>query len=207
MLPIRRRAEQSGEVLAERRRDLESHLPRVVAGGGTRWRQLLSFQQMNVVVRSQKWGDGEGIARAWRDTGEFYAALAPEHFQVPEDAGLAESFDATVASKDELRIVAELDAVFVGWLVARFETREADASKEFVRDHGKDRVAVDALLVHRDAWRHGVGSGLLDAAEEWGRERGATVIRLDTYSRSPVSVPFYRRHGYSERSVVFTKDL
>ena len=55
----------------------------------------------------------------------------------------------------------------------------------------------------------GEGSqALLTAAEAWGRDRGAEVVRLDTYADSPVSVPFYeQRMGYQRRSIVFQKPL
>jgi GNAT superfamily N-acetyltransferase len=53
-----------------------------------------------------------------------------------------------------------------------------------------------------------VGTVLLEAAEAWGRTRGARVARLDTYAHSPVSVPFYEDHmGYRRRSIVFQKRL
>jgi hypothetical protein len=40
------------------------------------------------------------------------------------------------------------------------------------------------------------------------RDRGAAVVRLDTYADSPVSVPFYERHmGYTRRAIVFQKPL
>jgi hypothetical protein len=35
-----------------------------------------------------------------------------------------------------------------------------------------------------------VGGALLSAAEAWARDRGAEIVRLDTYPESPVSVPF-----------------
>jgi GNAT superfamily N-acetyltransferase len=69
-------------------------------------------------------------------------------------------------------------------------------------------TTVDALLIDRDQWRHGAGTVLLEAAEAWGRDRGAQVARLDTYAHSPVSVPFYEdRMGYQRRSIIFQKQL
>jgi len=45
-------------------------------------------------------------------------------------------------------------------------------------------------------------------AESWGRDRGASMVRLDTYVHSPVSVPFYERHmGYQRQSIHFAKEL
>ena len=39
-------------------------------------------------------------------------------------------------------------------------------------------------------------------------ESFASMVRLDTYVHSPVSVPFYERHmGYQRRSIYFVKEL
>jgi len=84
----------------------------------------------------------------------------------------------------------------------------ANAAEQFVRELAVTRLAVDAMVVDRAHWRHGAGSVLLLAAEAWGREHGAQVARLDTYARSPVSVPFYEAGmGYERRSIVFQKRL
>ena len=66
---------------------------------------------------------------------------------------------------------------------------------------------MDALAVDRALWRQGISSALLEAAESWGRDRGAGVVRLNTYADGPVAVPFYERHGYRRRSIVFAKEL
>lgn len=78
---------------------------------------------------------------------------------------------------------------------------------QFVRESGWTRLFVDALVVDRALWRHGIGTELLAAAESWGRARGADVVRLDTYAEGPVAVPFYERHGYRRRSILFQKPL
>jgi hypothetical protein len=48
----------------------------------------------------------------------------------------------------------------------------------------------------------------MEAVERWGRDRGATLVTLDTWVGSPLSVPFYeRRMGYHRASIVFEKRL
>ncbi len=67
---------------------------------------------------------------------------------------------------------------------------------------------MDALIVDRSHWREGAGTALLEAAETWGRGRGAEIARLDAYAHGPVSVPFYEdRMGYQRRSIIFQKRL
>jgi GNAT superfamily N-acetyltransferase len=82
------------------------------------------------------------------------------------------------------------------------------AAHQLVREHSWTRLLVNALVVDQALWRQGIGTALLEAAESWGRARGAQAARLDTYIGSAVSVPFYERHaGYQPRSVVFQKAL
>lgn len=167
---------------------------------------------MSATVRLARSGDGAQIAAAWLSAGTYYADLDPAHFQVPqaEGDGLAEAWEHQLAVGHEhaLRLVAEVDGRVIGWLSARLELPEDDAAVQLTREHGWTRLTVDALIVDRDYWRHGTGTALLEAAEAWGRERGARVARLDTYAHSPISVPFYEdRMGYQRRSVLFQKQL
>jgi hypothetical protein len=38
----------------------------------------------------------------------------------------------------------------------------------------------------------------MEAVEEWARSRGAVIALVDTYIKSPLSMPFYeQRMGYS----------
>jgi GNAT superfamily N-acetyltransferase len=165
---------------------------------------------MGVTVRAARPGDGTGISRAWLSVAAYYAELDPEHFQVPRAEGLAEGWDNRLGQHgdDALQLVAELDGQVFGWLAARIEHPEPNAETQLVREHGWSRLVVDALIVHHGQWGQGAGTVLLEAAEAWGRTRGARVARLDTYAHSPVSVPFYEDHmGYRRRSIVFQKRL
>jgi GNAT superfamily N-acetyltransferase len=165
---------------------------------------------MSLNVRPARRGDGAGIAQVWVSAAAYYADLDPAHFQLPRADGPAGEWDGQLGQdrEESLRLVAEVDGRVVGWLSARLEPPEDSAAVQLTREHGWTRLAVDALLVDRPWWRHGAGTALLDAAETWGRDRGARVARLDTYAHSPVSVPFYEeRTGYQRRSVIFQKDL
>jgi GNAT superfamily N-acetyltransferase len=170
----------------------------------------VSSRLMHVTVRAARAGDGVSIDRLWLSAAAYYADLDPEHFQLPAADGLGDSWDNDVseASDDSLRLVAEFDGQVVGWLTARIEQPSPRADRQLVRELSWRRLVIDALVVHRDQWRQGAGTALLEAAEDWGRSSGARVVRLDTYAHSSVSVPFYEEHmGYERRSIVFQKWL
>ena len=166
---------------------------------------------MSVRVRAARAGDGDGMARVWVSAGEYYAGFDPALFQAPSAEGLTESFEADIAARsmdtDSLRLVAERGGLVAGWLTAHVEYPAANAAHQLVRELGWVRLLVDALMVDRALWRQGIGTALLTAAEAWGRDRGAVVVRLNTYVDGPVAVPFYEQHGYQRRSILFQKPL
>lgn len=63
------------------------------------------------------------------------------------------------------------------------------------------------LAVREDVERQGVGGALLDAVEQWARERGLSWVALETGSRNTRAREFYARHGYGEESVRLVKPL
>jgi GNAT superfamily N-acetyltransferase len=163
-----------------------------------------------VNVRKARRGDGEAAADVWLRVGTYYTDLEPGYFQVPDAAGLAARFDSAIgqAGDHALELVVEVDGRVTGFLSARLEGPEEHVAAQLVREHSWIRLAVDALIVDPSVWRRGAGRALLGAAEAWGRDRGAEVVRLDTWAESPVSVPCCELGmGYNRRSIVYEKRL
>lgn len=163
-----------------------------------------------MTVRAARLGDGEALTRIHRDMAAYYADLAPHHFQTPTLDGFAEELDAEAGSTDDatLHLVAEVDGEVVGALVARLLPPEEGAARQIETDLGQTRLRIDYLATAEAHRRHGVGTRLVEAAEAWGRDGGATVAEAWTYQCSPLSVPFWeQRMGYEERSVHLLKRL
>jgi GNAT superfamily N-acetyltransferase len=160
-----------------------------------------------IVVRPAQPGHGTGLAQGWLDAGSYYAALGPELFQVPASEGLVEWMEERLARPrlpDTIWLVAEVDGQAVGDIHARLDRPMTDVGRQLVREVGQLRVFVNALAVQAAYRRRGVGTRLLEAVEGWGRQQGATLISLDTFIDSPLSVPFYeRRMGYQRRAITF----
>ncbi|HEY7875782.1 MAG TPA: GNAT family N-acetyltransferase, partial [Actinomycetota bacterium] len=152
--------------------------------------------------------DGARLADIWLDAAEFYTDLDPDAFRVPSRVDVERISTEAGAVEGTFARVAQIDGVVAGFVEAHIELPPAGAEAQFVAELAEVRMAVDALVVERPYWRRSVGGALLRAAEEWGRDRGATVVALDTYWSSPVSVSFYEKHmGYERRSISFRKHL
>lgn len=160
-------------------------------------------------IRPARPGDGVGCAEVWMDVGRYYNALDAQAYQVPNPEGLAEAFEQHIvnAGPDQLRLVAETEGI-VGLLVASLQRPDRRPDLELVRDLSRLRLFVQALAVAAPYRRTGVGTALMVAAETWARQHGAAIVSLDTYARSPTSVPFYEsRMGYARRAIIFRKEL
>jgi GNAT superfamily N-acetyltransferase len=69
------------------------------------------------------------------------------------------------------------------------------------------RAWVEDLAVHPEARSLGIGKRLLDAAKDWGRERGASHLELDSGDAREDAHRFYEREEPSSRSRNFGWDL
>ena len=163
----------------------------------------------NLVVRPARPGDGEGLARATVDLAEQYVGLDPERFKVPEVdlAARAEAELREPVPADRLWLVAELDGEVVGEVQAFVEEPLDDAAAQPQRDVGLRRVYVNYLAVQAAFQSRGIGGRLMDAAEQWARERGAALILTDTNLRSERAVRFYEKQGFARQAVILRKRL
>ena len=162
-----------------------------------------------ITVRAARPGDGHGIMRCHRDSARYYVELAPDLFREPDEDGQLEFVEPKGELPDEyLELVAELDGEIAGHLEARLEPPLDSARFQIVSEVGETRLFINALATAEAFKRHGVATALVEAAEEWGREHGATTAFLDTWVDSPSSVPFWEdRMGYERRSIIFRKPL
>jgi GNAT superfamily N-acetyltransferase len=161
-------------------------------------------------IRPLRLGDGDGVARIWLENARYYVDLAPEDFQLPEADGLADFFEPAPETErdDRVFLVAEVAGEVAGYAAATLTPPLDSAPRQYVPYHAETRISIDALGIADAHQRSGLASRLVQAVEEWGRERGATLAATDTYVDSPLSVPFWQeRMGYRPRSVVMWKRL
>jgi GNAT superfamily N-acetyltransferase len=163
------------------------------------------------VIREYRRGDAAGIVRISRENAHFYVRLAPDYFKTPDEDGFVELFENDVDWRDapeNLALVAEVDGEVAGYLEATVHPPLETARWQAQRDLGETRLAINFVGTADAYKRKGVATLLVEAAEAWGRSKGAVVAICDTYVDSPLSVPFWeRRMGYERRAVVFRKPL
>jgi GNAT superfamily N-acetyltransferase len=162
-----------------------------------------------VVIRQARSGDGIGIADLHLDTAASLRLLDPTRFKLPQADGMAEWIDADLATvgMDWNCFVAVEDDRIVGQVEAKLHPPFDSARFQTIAGLGSARGEVNSLGVLSSHRRRGIGKALMAAAEEWLRGRGASIVILDTFLRSPESVPFYESIGYERVSVIFERRL
>ena len=152
------------------------------------------------------------MAAAWQDAGRFYVEVDDRDFQVPDEEGLVDWLESGVQAMEEdgdlALLVAEVDGEVVGWVGCRLAQPISDARWQLQRELSEMRLIVDAVCVAEEHRGAGAGMELVVAAEDWGRERGASIAVADGNWASGLAPRFYEgRLGYRRRSVSLRKAL
>jgi GNAT superfamily N-acetyltransferase len=164
-----------------------------------------------LIVRDAAREDAQALAEALLEWGRQYAELDPSAFRVPEAQGLAAKFEEQLLAEpddDALWLVAERGNHLVGYIQAQVWRPSEGAEQQIMRDASDTILKIDALFVTDRERRAGVGAALMEAAESWGSERGATRAVVISYAHSPTALPFYEgKMRYERTTIGFSKPL
>lgn len=104
-----------------------------------------------------------------------------------ETRHVADRLSRVLGRPQHCLMVAEVDGRAAGWLHAAVaEYLEADPF-----------VVVGGLVVDSGHRAQGIGRALMDAAEQWTREQGCSVVRLSSSTPRTGAHRFYERLGYT----------
>jgi GNAT superfamily N-acetyltransferase len=141
-----------------------------------------------VQIRPPRAADAEQLGALNRELG-YATEIAELVSRIDRLSGLEEHFVA----------VAEIDGTVVGWV---------QAEHRFSMESG-DKAELVGLIVGAAARRSGVGRLLVQAAENWARDRGLQSMVVRSNVIRPESHSFYRQIGYSQSKTqhVYAKPL
>ena len=143
-------------------------------------------------MRDAQPADAEALARVHADVARYYDERGPHYFQ-----------------EGQLRLVAEIGGEVVGALAARMVAPPVAGDRALDGPEAAEtRLRIDYLATAADCRRAGIGTRLVQAAESWGRESGATVAETTAFRGSALSIPFWEdRMGYEELPMTLEKRL
>ena len=138
---------------------------------------------MAITVRPGTISDAADLARLTHQLGyEMSAAEA------------ATRLTRVLARSDHKVLIAEADGATIGWIHASLsEHLDADTC-----------VLIEGIVVTSEHRRKGIGEMLLAQAEDWGRDRGCSIVRLRSTSTRLKAHKFYEKLGYTNVKAQFS---
>lgn len=156
------------------------------------------------IVRRARPRDADAISDVYLDSARHHTALDPDYYREPAREDVLRRYQLELSRSVEASalLVAVVDGFVVG--VVEVEERQPAGAASMVRP----RKAVDAGAAVLEEYRGaGIGRRLMEAAEAWGRERGAEVMLLDVSAANTGALRFYERLGYTVSGLFLAKPL
>lgn len=160
-----------------------------------------------VIIRPATSADADGIARAFIESADYHARLDPERYWLPAVETISARYregrqHPPDAVAGRITLVAELGSEIVGFIDARTEQSPDPMHREILYCHISE-FAVSDRYQHQ-----GIGSSLLQAAEDWGRRQGAQFASLEFHTANMRASSFYQqRMGYRPAATIAIKRL
>ena len=159
-----------------------------------------------ITIRPATSNDADGITRVYLESAEHHARLDPERYAVPDASPISRRYregwqHATEAGAESVTLVAQVHDEVAGFVDARLAQSPDAMHRPMTYCHIVE-IAVSSRHQHQ-----GVGSRLLRAAEEWGREHGAELASLEYLASNTGAGAFYERSGYGVAALIAIKRL
>jgi GNAT superfamily N-acetyltransferase len=159
-----------------------------------------------IVIRQTTALDAEGIARVFLESAEYHASLDPERYSVPNADQVAARYrDGRRHPADPGETGITLAAELAGEIAAFVDIRLDRSPDPMHRDITYCHVVEIAVGAKHQSL--GIGRLLLAAAEDWGRQNGATFASLEYLANNSRAAAVYEHLAYRVASITAIKRL
>ena len=151
---------------------------------------------MALTIRDATMADHPALSAIFAEVQGLHATALPRIFSPPTGPALSEEYVAEIlADADAALFVAEQGAEVIGMLIIRLHE---------VSDNGvlvpRRYAMIHDLGVKHEYQRAGAGRALIERAQAWAHERGATDVELIVWAFNAQAIAFYERLGYTTHS-------
>jgi ribosomal protein S18 acetylase RimI-like enzyme len=158
------------------------------------------------VIRQASALDAEGIARVFLESADYHARLDPERYAVPDADAIAARYrdgrkHPAGEGENGITLAAELGGEIAGFVDIRLDRSPDPMHRDITYCHV---VEIAVGVGHQN---RGIGRLLLAAAEDWGRQNGATFASLEYLADNSRAAALYERLAYRVASITAIKRL
>lgn len=142
-------------------------------------------------IRKATTGDLPALRGLYLALEEDGVRYQPEHFVIGERTD--EFFQAIFDSDNQDILVADIAGEVVGFVhVMILQQKKVACLKP------QSVIYMQDLCVREDLRNAGIGTGLVRAAKDYGKENGADFIRTQVFPGNVDGMRFYERNGFCE---------
>jgi len=148
-----------------------------------------------MVIRQANKHDLEALSRLYAEFHEFHVRGVPDRllrFDSSRVTELHAALQKIIENKDAVILVAEVDGQLVG--LGEVYMRE-DSPNPLKVQHKYGHL--QSMIVTESYRGRGIGTRILEAVEQWAKEKNAAEVRLDTWEFKEGPLEFYEKRGYN----------
>lgn len=151
-----------------------------------------------IVIHAATIVDRETLCRLYHEFHEFHVRGLPDRLlslgQPPETYASSELYQAVgkvIEGADSVILIAKTNDQPIGLAEIYIKQDEPNPLRTAYR-YGY----LQSLIVTAACRGEGVGAKLLEAAQQWAKDRGAAEMRLETWEFDEGPLPFYEKNDY-----------
>ena len=145
----------------------------------------------------------EDAARLYLQSAEHHTELDADFYRIPDPGAVFAHYEKLVErikTEPLMCFVAESDETVVGLVEVRIS--DPPSSNSMLRPR---RIASVDIVVDVDRRRQGIGKALMQRAETWARDQGATTVMFEMLRANEPAVAFYTALGYEDHGALLLK--
>ena len=153
-------------------------------------------------VRQANSDDVETLTRLGLSIQELHWQGRPDLFRAPDTAALRGFFQSQLHNGRSHILIASADGRPVGYLLAEYQVREANAFKQ-----DSSLLYIHHIAVEPTAQTTGIGSTLMSAAVDLAVTLNTTALRLDSWTFNTAAHRFFEGHDFKAVNITFEREL
>jgi GNAT superfamily N-acetyltransferase len=161
------------------------------------------------LIRSADEQDFDALCRLYVDFHGFHVRGVPDRLRGLDDPErneyprIKDTLGQIIGADDSAILVAELGGEVLG--LAEVYLKADDRTNSYIVPYTYGFV--QSLMVEEAGRHHGIGTHLLEAAQQWAQAKGATEIRLDAWEFDAGPLHFYEKCGYRTLKRTLVKNV
>ncbi|MBQ1661949.1 MAG: GNAT family N-acetyltransferase [Treponema sp.] len=155
-----------------------------------------------IKIRKANRDDFEALEELYTELEKDAVMYQSEHFVLSPKGARSRQLEEILASENQVMLVAEDDGKVIGFAHVMLQKAKVVSCLK-----PQTNIYLQDLVVTSTLRSKGTGTQLLNAAKEYGREKGAEFFRTQVFPMNKDGMRFYERNGFSTKMITIECDL